>query len=146
MPRTKCRICEEEYENKLYIAREMMFGFLDEFVYFQCSNCGCLQIYDIPPNFSKYYPPEYYSFQPLQSSDSIKHKMIDYVIFHRNRFAFSGKGFLGRVVYQKYPAEYLRPFFKSRINFEIKNFRRWMRVWLSTKRLQASRFQKFTWN
>ena len=120
MQKTKCRICNEENENRSYIAREMMFGFLDKFIYFQCSNCGCLQIHDIPLNISKYYPPEYYSFKPLQASNSLKYRMKDYVIFHRNMFALSGKGFLGRLVYQKYPAEYLRAISKVGLTLNSK--------------------------
>jgi len=58
-----CRICGNSINNELHIAREMVFGLRDEFEYFQCSSCGCLQIKDIPPDVEKYYPPEYYSFE-----------------------------------------------------------------------------------
>jgi SAM-dependent methyltransferase len=57
-----CRICNNSNANKTYIAREMMFGYRDEFEYFKCSNCDCLQIKEIPNNLSKYYPEHYYSF------------------------------------------------------------------------------------
>lgn len=40
----------------------MMFGTRDEFLYYECSGCGCLQIAEIPVNIEKYYPPYYYSF------------------------------------------------------------------------------------
>ena len=40
-----------------------MFGFREEFTYFECGHCGCVQIADIPQNISKYYPENYYSFQ-----------------------------------------------------------------------------------
>ena len=40
----------------------MMFGTRDEFDYFECASCGCLQIAEIPPNISDYYPSNYYSF------------------------------------------------------------------------------------
>lgn len=40
-----------------------MFGFRDEFIYFECGGCGCVQIAEIPQNLSKYYPENYYSFQ-----------------------------------------------------------------------------------
>lgn len=58
----KCRICGNSVNNEIHIAREMVFGLRDEFEYFQCSSCGCLQIRDIPPDVAKYYPPGYYSF------------------------------------------------------------------------------------
>lgn len=40
----------------------MMFGYKDKFEYQQCSNCGCLQIAELPLNIHKYYPSHYYSF------------------------------------------------------------------------------------
>lgn len=61
-----CKICSNTSNNKIYIAKEMMFGLGDEFTYFQCSNCECLQIADFPADISKYYSPEkYYSFKGL---------------------------------------------------------------------------------
>jgi SAM-dependent methyltransferase len=41
----------------------MYFGFRDEFEYFQCDVCGCLQIRNIPDNITKYYPKEYKAYQ-----------------------------------------------------------------------------------
>lgn len=37
-----------------------MFGWQEEFDYFECSSCGCLQIVDIPQPMDRYYPPEYF--------------------------------------------------------------------------------------
>lgn len=56
-----CKICGNTDNPSRYTAREMMFGFRDEFVYLQCSRCECLQIVDVPANISKYYPANYYS-------------------------------------------------------------------------------------
>jgi 2-polyprenyl-3-methyl-5-hydroxy-6-metoxy-1,4-benzoquinol methylase len=41
----------------------MYFGFRDEFEYFQCAACGCLQIAEFPENLSKYYPKEYGAYK-----------------------------------------------------------------------------------
>jgi SAM-dependent methyltransferase len=57
----QCRICDADI-NREFTFKEMMFGFRDEFAYGECSNCGCIQILDIPANIDKYYPPYYYSF------------------------------------------------------------------------------------
>lgn len=40
----------------------MMYGTRDEFDYFQCEDCECLQICEFPINISSYYPANYYSF------------------------------------------------------------------------------------
>jgi SAM-dependent methyltransferase len=39
-----------------------MYGFRQEFRYLECSKCGCLQILEIPPDLTRFYPPDYYSF------------------------------------------------------------------------------------
>ena len=57
----KCNVCGNTHNNSLYIAKEMMFGYRDEFKYFKCAECECLQISEIPVNLSKYYS-NYYSF------------------------------------------------------------------------------------
>lgn len=59
----RCRICGHAENNAVFRAREMMFGLREEFDYFQCSACRCLQIRDIPPEMGRYYPANYYSMQ-----------------------------------------------------------------------------------
>ncbi len=58
-----CKVCGNRDGNRSHTAREMMFGYGDEFEYVECGECGCLQIKDIPTNLSKYYPKDYYSFK-----------------------------------------------------------------------------------
>lgn len=57
-----CRICGVQ-GGEVFTAREMMFGLRTDFAYFQCPNCRCLQIRDIPKDMSVYYPDNYYSFR-----------------------------------------------------------------------------------
>jgi len=60
----KCKICDNSRNNQEIIGREMMFGFNDEFIYFKCAACGCLQINEPPADIARYYPADqYYSFQ-----------------------------------------------------------------------------------
>lgn len=59
-----CQICGHRAGNRLFKAREMMFGFRDEFTYMECARCSCLQILDPPADLSRYYPQDaYYSLQ-----------------------------------------------------------------------------------
>ena len=76
-----------------------MFGFRDEFTYFECSKCGCLQIAEIPKNIGKYYPSNYYSFQKVGSTNFIK----QYIKKERDEYALFKKGLMGKVIYRKYP-------------------------------------------
>ena len=56
-----CRICGVAGNHPVFIAREMMFGSREQFEYFQCNSCGCLQISHIPPDLNRFYLASYYS-------------------------------------------------------------------------------------
>jgi SAM-dependent methyltransferase len=56
-----CKVCGNDSQKKTFTAREMMFGTRDEFLYFECPCCGCVQLADIPEDLSAYYPDIYYS-------------------------------------------------------------------------------------
>lgn len=64
----KCRICENGDNNKFFRVLEMQFGTRQEFDYFECGNCGCLQIAKIPADMSPHYPDQYYTVQPLSEN------------------------------------------------------------------------------
>lgn len=59
----KCRICGSDQTMGQLSVREMMIPTRESFEYFECANCHCLQIRDIPENLGRYYGPDYYSFQ-----------------------------------------------------------------------------------
>jgi len=58
---TACRICGVDLDDEIYRVREMHFGTREVFEYQQCSQCGCLQIAEIPKDLGQYYPGTYYS-------------------------------------------------------------------------------------
>lgn len=64
----RCKACNNTKSYYSFKTREMMFGFREEFAYDECSNCGSLQIAEIPRDLSKYYPPDYYSFSGQKAS------------------------------------------------------------------------------
>ena len=67
----RCRICGSEGIFQSYLVREMMWDTREEFEYFECAECGCLQIAEIPDNLEKYYREEYYSFQRMDQEERI---------------------------------------------------------------------------
>jgi 2-polyprenyl-3-methyl-5-hydroxy-6-metoxy-1,4-benzoquinol methylase len=78
----QCKICANVYGNQAVVVKEMMFGFRDEFPYFKCASCGCLQIVEPPKDLSKYYPSEnYYSYQPIVAPSSKKEKLKNFAKF-----------------------------------------------------------------
>lgn len=58
-----CRICHARLHGDYFVAREMMYGTLDEFTYIRCKACRSIQIADIPTNLAQYYPTDYYSLR-----------------------------------------------------------------------------------
>ena len=79
----KCRICNSLKKGNLFVAQEMMFGFNTSFEYYECVECGCLQIVNIPQDISRYYPDHYYSFAaPVRSSliRFLKRRWLDHAL------------------------------------------------------------------
>jgi 2-polyprenyl-3-methyl-5-hydroxy-6-metoxy-1,4-benzoquinol methylase len=108
----KCKICGNSKNNKLYEVKEMMFGFRDIFDYYECSECGCLQISEFPQNISKYYPSNYYSFQKLKSPNNLK----KFLIKKRNCFFLNKSGILGYFLINIFPPPYLYSVIKECVN------------------------------
>lgn len=86
-----CRICGSEKQHATHTAREMMFGTREEFDYFQCAECECLQIREIPSDLGKYYPPGYGG----HSLNRRKHAgiFLAYLQKQRYRNALFGRGY-----------------------------------------------------
>jgi SAM-dependent methyltransferase len=64
-----CGVCSGS-GGKIHVAREMMFGTHEEFKYFECATCGCLQLITVPADLGKYYGEGYYSFSSAEPSRS----------------------------------------------------------------------------
>jgi len=90
----QCKICQNVENNKELVVKEMMFGTQDEFKYFQCSACGCLQIFEFPKNIDKYYPKNYYSYGIHTQASSIKRILKN----KRNNYAITRKGIIGKIL------------------------------------------------
>jgi SAM-dependent methyltransferase len=55
-----CRVCGGEVAFAL-TAHEMMLGARDAYDYFECEECGCLQIASIPSDIDRFYRESYYT-------------------------------------------------------------------------------------
>ncbi len=111
-----CRICKKEDNTEEYTLKEMMFGWPDEFEYFKCSDCGCLQIKKFPENIEKYYPNNYVSFFKPNNS-----RLKKYLIKKRDLFALTGKSILGKILFEWYGYPDFYPWF-SKANFNKNDF------------------------
>jgi SAM-dependent methyltransferase len=80
----KCRICGNNDDNKSYLIKEMMFGLPDQFDYFQCAECNCLQISEQPKDMERFYSSGYYSYNVPVAAPLLKR--LNRIL--RNRMAF----------------------------------------------------------
>jgi len=91
-----CKICKNSASNTAYQIREMMFGFRDAFTYFECSECGCLQITEVPNNMERYYSSNYYSLRQRGSVNL----MGRFILNRRDKYVLSSDGFIGKLFYR----------------------------------------------
>lgn len=63
-----CRICGNATANTDFTFAEKQFATGEEFDYFECGSCGCLQIVAIPEDMSVYYPADYESHRKVSAS------------------------------------------------------------------------------
>ncbi len=110
-----CRICDNEAGNKAYTIREMMYGLDEAFDYFECSKCGCLQIGDIPEGADKYYPSDYYSFNPQKFN-----RVVRSLTRARNEYALFKKGPLGMIVHRLYPSQLMDMLARAKVGHDSK--------------------------
>lgn len=96
----KCRICDNASDNRGFRVREMMFGTREEFDYFECSACGCLQIDEFPEDIARHYPRGYYS-QATGLAAKTAYRF-------REQYALTGRSLPGRLVYRYFPNPGLR--------------------------------------
>jgi len=74
-----CKICGNSEQNTTHVGREMMLGLRDEFTYFECAECGCLQLAAPPKDMQKYYPSTYYSYaNPRGLASILKRQRASY--------------------------------------------------------------------
>jgi len=97
-----CAVCGNNEGNRLFVAKEMMFGYRDTFQYLECQNCGCVHISEIPKDMAKYYPEQYDS---LRSIDDLRSRGPLKKFLAAKKYAFEafGKGLIGRVICRFYP-------------------------------------------
>lgn len=99
----KCRICGNAERNRAFSVAEMMYGYDEEFPYFQCAVCQCLQIAVYPSDVERYYGKAYYSYdQPERGFlQRWKERLA-------SRYEVSRKGRLGRYFSERDPNLLLR--------------------------------------
>ncbi|HYW07211.1 MAG TPA: class I SAM-dependent methyltransferase, partial [Longimicrobium sp.] len=88
----RCQICGGQSAQE-YRAREMMYGLREEFRYFQCAECGCVQIREFPDDMARFYAG-YGSYDEQYFPTGLR--LAAWAA--RNRYTFTGRGLLGRLL------------------------------------------------
>ena len=109
-----CKTYCNSDNNKEFKIKEMIFGFRDEFTYFECSKCGCLQIMQISRNMGKYYPSNYYSFKRLDNPNNFIKKILER---KRDMYVLFKKDFLGKLLHKKYPNMFIDMISRIGLNY-----------------------------
>jgi SAM-dependent methyltransferase len=100
----KCRICGNATNNKSMELRENLHATKELFSYFQCSECECIQISEIPADIGKYYPADYYAFND-HGGDKYMGKKLDFFRKTQSDYLIHGKSkFLGSLFTIGFPA------------------------------------------
>lgn len=106
-PGYRCKICDNSEHNLVYKVKELMMGLRDTFTYFECSQCGCLQIARIPVDMSRYYPKDYYSF--ISPGELLtKNPLLKSYLDKLKDLGESGDGNIGELLFANFPDESLQ--------------------------------------
>lgn len=60
----RCVACDGEQQVSLFVATERLLGTLEQFDYWECARCGCVQIAQVPDDLARHYPAHYFAFKP----------------------------------------------------------------------------------
>lgn len=113
----ECQICGNSEHNTQYEVREMMLGLRDEHTYFECADCGCLQLAKVPENIQDYYPSEdYYSYDAVKAVTGIKGALIKM----RDRYAATGDCLIGKLMQHFQPHDKLPSLRHAKVTLDSK--------------------------
>lgn len=90
----KCKSCLFEGEAEIFQVKEMQLGTREVFSYGKCSNCGSIQLLDMPADIGQYYPPDkYYSYntgdKKQAKKDSLRKIKAGYILYGQHKIAGS---------------------------------------------------------
>lgn len=110
----KCTICSSGNLCE-HIVQERMRATLEDFMYYECLCCGCLQISDIPVNLGQYYSKEFYfSFNSIDTPNQSRSRLRSWIKKKRDAALLFQQRGLFSLIAQRYP------------NPGISSLRRWL--------------------
>lgn len=91
----ECRICKCSF-GRFFIATEKMFGIGEQFRYFECEGCGCIQIEHYPEELSRFYKNTYYSYKNAREKKISR--IVNYLTIKWVDYGLTGGGIIGRII------------------------------------------------
>jgi SAM-dependent methyltransferase len=95
--RMLCRICGNGANNVPLTIREMQIGLRENFSYFSCAVCECIQIDSIPGDMSRYYPSDYYSFDSEEGKEFLNNELGFYKKLQAEYLTGSNRSIFGKM-------------------------------------------------
>jgi len=96
-----CLICKNSSNNLEFTVKEMMLGTRQSFRFFQCKNCQCLQLKEIPDDLSKYYSDQFYYSFDLKKRNFLKIFIDNFI----SKESYKHLGFLFRMLENHFLSE-----------------------------------------
>lgn len=59
-----CIACDRRQPATPFVATERLLDSREEFAYWECSACGCVQIEQVPEDLARHYPERYFAYRP----------------------------------------------------------------------------------
>lgn len=114
-----CKICGNNKDQKPFKAREVLFDTWEEFDYFECSKCGCVQIVEVPEDLGKYYPEDYLPLHKIPPKKN--NPIMEIMRYMRARHKMGMFSPLGKLISNLRPDPYFWSWMeKIDINFDSK--------------------------
>ena len=88
-----CRVCNAHCQMMPYQLQELNFRTLESFSYLLCSDCGSMQIEEIPLDLRRFYPKTYYSLGKRRGP-----KLVHWIRSQGLRFCVGERNLTGRLL------------------------------------------------
>lgn len=96
-----CKVCGNNEVSRIIYAKDLNYGGEEQFTYFQCSKCKCLQLQNVPCDIGKYYGDNYYSINMSKTKKKLTENLISLFIKTRDKRLLLNKNDIVSIICRK---------------------------------------------